>query len=105
MKVKLSYSIEVDEVPNEINRLLEKARGMLSDIQGDLSQSKYMPGAGVKLIEDLDGVRKDMLNLDVELENAINIVLGYSQIILEQHTQAHTPQAPPTAPAGENAGE
>jgi len=105
MKVKLSYSIDIDEVPNEINRLLDKARVLLGDIQDDLNESKYMPGAGLKLVEDLDALRKSMLSLDVELENTINIILGYSQVLLEQQTQARTAQAPAQVPTGEEAGE
>ena len=77
MKVKISYTVELDEVPNQVHKYLYN--------QSDMSLDKLLEGI-LKLIkegniqgalEDIDFFRKDLAKLDLKLDDAQSILDGY----------------------------
>ena len=77
MKVKISYTVELDEVPNQVYKYLFN--------QSDMSLDKTLEGV-LKLIregnvesalEDIDLLRKDLAKLDLKLDDAQSILDGY----------------------------
>lgn len=77
MKVKISYTVELDEVPNQVYKYLYN--------QSDMSLDKLLEGI-LKLVkegniqgalEDIDFFRKDLAKLDLKLDDAQSILDGY----------------------------
>lgn len=77
MKVKISYTVELDEVPNQVHKYLSN--------QSDMSLDKTLEGV-LKLIregnvegalDDIDLFRKDLAKLDLKLDDAQSILDGY----------------------------
>jgi hypothetical protein len=77
LKVKISYTVELDEVPNQVYKYLFN--------QSDMSLDKTLEGV-LKLIregnvesalEDIDLFRKDLAKLDLKLDDAQSILDGY----------------------------
>ena len=77
MKVKISYTVELDEVPHQVFKYLHN--------QNDMSLDKTLEGV-LKLIkegniqgalEDIDFFRKDLAKLDLKLDDAQSILDGY----------------------------
>ena len=77
MKVKISYTVELDEVPNQVYKYLHN--------QSDMSLDKILESI-LKLIkegniqgalEDIDYFRKDLAKLDLKLDDAQSILDGY----------------------------
>jgi phage terminase Nu1 subunit (DNA packaging protein) len=77
LKVKISYTVELDEVPNQVHKYLYS--------QSDMSLDKLLEGI-LKLIkegniqgalEDIDFFRKDLAKLDLKLDDAQSILDGY----------------------------
>ena len=77
MKVKISYTVELDEVPNQVYKHLRN--------QSDMSLDKVLEGI-LQLIregniegalQDIDFFRRDLAKLDLKLDDAQSILDGY----------------------------
>ena len=87
MKVKISYTVELDEVPNQVYKHLRN--------QSDVSLDKLLEGI-LKLIqegniqgalEDIDFFRKDLAKLDLKLNDTQSILDGYMRARYSSSTE------------------
>ena len=96
-RVKIQYSIDLDELPAELNTLLGKAehklQGCHQDIQ-DLIKSynpdTLMTMATTKEISDL---REGLMAIDLTLGDIMHIIFSYVDYELKSHEQGM--EAPP----------
>lgn len=77
MKVKISYTVELDEVPNQVSKhLSDKFPLSLDEVYKgiiDLIREGNIHGA----LEDIDLFRRDLAKLDLKLDDAQSILDGY----------------------------
>ena len=77
MKVKISYTVELDEVPNQVYKhLLDKFPLSFDEVHKgilDLIREGNIQGA----LEDIDLFRRDLAKLDLKLDDAQSILDGY----------------------------
>ena len=87
MKVKISYTVELDEVPNQVYKHLRN--------QSDMSLDKVLEGI-LQLIregniegalQDIDFFRRDLAKLDVKLDDAQSILDGYMRARYSSSTE------------------
>ncbi len=79
MRVNISYSIELEDVPSEVSRILEECEISLRGIHGNLNRAIGQDPLGV--IEELDKVRISLAKLDLKLGDSMQILSGYVQTI------------------------
>ena len=79
MRVKIQYSVDLEDVPNQVERLLpnsweiEEIKGLIEDIEPGAS-----PTAAMKTI---DYIRKELFSLDNRLEDCYSILQGYVGVL------------------------
>lgn len=104
MRVKLSYTVEVEEVLKEVSKLLslqaDELRSVMNDhngLQVDLGDK----GANVSAILDrFEDLRASLLSIDTRAAELSEILQGYAEYQLSQHRGSD-----PAAEAQETAEE
>lgn len=82
MKVKLSYTVDLDDVPNEVSTLLNLKTNLQYDKLMDgvyeaLNQKNYFSA-----IENIDSVRKKLSSIDIVLGDCQSILTGYTKALV-----------------------
>ena len=91
MRVKIQYSVELEEVPSQVDRLLpegwefDEVGRQLEDIDSAVS-----PVATMDVIES---IRKDLVALDARLNDCYSILQGYIAVMANPPSEA--PPGPP----------
>jgi hypothetical protein len=82
MRVNISYSIELEDVPEEVCKLLASERKEQEKILIEYTNitSAVQSGELVVAIQKLDAVRKTMGKLDARLQDMISILNGFVQV-------------------------
>ena len=79
MRVKIQYSVDLEDVPDQVERLLpssweiEEIKGLIEDIEPGAS-----PTAAMKSI---DYIRKQLFSLDTRLDDCYSILKGYVGVL------------------------
>jgi hypothetical protein len=81
MRVRISYSVDLDDVPNECARMLEDSIQHLSDTQEEMERLVDIlvddRGIGWQVNERLDKCRQKLAQLDTVLADNRMILEGY----------------------------
>jgi len=82
MRVNISYSIELEDVPEEVCKLLASERKEQEKVLIEYTNIASMVNAGdlISAIQRVDEVRKTMGKLDARLQDVVNIVSGFVQV-------------------------
>jgi hypothetical protein len=102
VRVNISYSIELEDVPKEVDRILEECEGKLRDIHGILNQA--IGQSPLQVIADLDKLRIKLAKLDLELGDSMHIMSGYVRAMASKPEMEHG-QQPPANPHEEVAND
>ena len=98
MKVKISYNLELDNVPHHASHIMKDLESSLIRAAEDLGEiSKKISERGLtisKIVEEISSVRVSMADVDSLLEDLTNILIGYEQTLI-------APQPTPQNQAGE----
>lgn len=96
MRVRLSYSVETEEIIEEVKRLLNTAEnklykqiGILKRSHDDLSDEDLL-----RVIKQIDLTRQELSKYDQTLEDCFAILQGYSRYIKEQQQGVSNEQQP-----------
>jgi len=92
MKVKISHSVELDEVPDSVVDLLKEASLSTYDIATGLEEVVAKASENkeyLKILEELDKVRKDLFEIDKALEECYEIARGYQKARIQQYVLEH----------------
>lgn len=81
MKVKISYTIDIEKVPTRVKEILSKLE--VDSIALDGIFEKLEGGNIPAAIEEIDNVRQQMGNLDVSLVDCTGILEGYQAAQIE----------------------
>ena len=76
-RLTMQYTVDIDEVENEVARLLSKANITLKEISeefGRLSRGSIM---SYGKIEKIDILRRQLASIDHNLNDSSNIIQGY----------------------------
>tara|TARA_R110000751_G_scaffold306314_1_gene424396 strand:- start:41 stop:385 length:345 start_codon:yes stop_codon:yes gene_type:complete len=77
LRVNITYSLELEDVPGEVNRILEECEQIFRSIHGQLDQT--IGRDPLTIITELDETRKSLADLDMKLGDSMNILSGYLQ--------------------------
>ena len=89
MKVGISYAVELDEIPEEVENLIRDVQwdsfGILENIIKDINAGDFST-----VLSDINNLRKHVYRLDTRLEDCHTILGGYLTVRaqLAQRAQA-----------------
>ena len=82
MRVKLQYSVELDEVPKEARRLVSRANGEIRDAGDHMDDIFVFIDSGTdyeNILDSIEQARKKLTEADFRLGDAEAILHGYMQ--------------------------
>ena len=102
MKVRISYGVELDEVPSKVADMVNHAAAELEQMAADLRSSAGMLGVDNSMMQNgavqmMHHVRVSISDADSVLNDAQCIMTGYIDALEEQHNPP-VPE-PPASPA------
>ena len=83
MSTKIMISVNYEDIPSEVNTILERPITNLHFVLKALEASKKVEDPKEKL-EILDGLRKKLVIVDLNIEDAYQILLSYTKNELEK---------------------
>ena len=92
MRVKLQYSVELDEVPEETRRLFSRANGEIRDAGDHMDDIFAFIESGTdyeNMLDSIDQARKNLAEADFRLGDAEAILQGYMQAKYGQPQEQH----------------
>ena len=108
MKVRISYGVELEDVPSMVADMVNQAAAELEQLADSLKNSAGMMSVDNSMMQNgaiqmLHHVRVSVSDVDATLNDAQSILTGYVEAMEEQHNPpAPEPQvapAPPVPPA------
>ena len=91
MKVKMVYSVDLEQVPAEISLLLRKTKEKMQQTSVVVSEMNFEPDAGIKLLTEIETSRQTLYDIDTALEEIYNLVYDHEQIMLAQRQAPNYP--------------
>lgn len=85
MRVNITYSVDLDDVPSEVNRILEECEQLFRAAHGTLDQ--IIGRDPLSIITELDTVRKNLAAIDLKLDDSMSILGGYVQAMAAKPEQ------------------
>tara|TARA_R110002110_G_scaffold345621_2_gene555904 strand:- start:1121 stop:1525 length:405 start_codon:yes stop_codon:yes gene_type:complete len=102
MRVNISYSVELDDVPKKLAAFLEEAQDQITEAEDLLNNAIGSLGA-MNYTTALDGIksyREAMGTIDFRLEDVMHILSGYTKTLTElAHPTETGTEAKPSAGA------
>ena len=104
MKVRISYGVELEEVPSMVADMVNQAAAELEQLADSLKSSAGMMSVDNSMMQNgaiqmLHHVRVSVSDVDATLNDAQSIMTGYVDAMEEQHNpSAPEPQVAPAAP-------
>ena len=74
-RVNIQYSIDLDELPNEVDRIYSTAKSLFNELKIPEKNGKDLLTSEV--LKDIDATRKSLANLDHILNDVSGIVGAY----------------------------
>jgi len=88
-RVNIQYSIDVEDLPSEVERLLQTAYGSLASLE-DLCVHDP-PALSLGTVDRIDHLRRRLADIDYMLNDISTIVNGYIAYKAQEGLQAPTP--------------
>lgn len=105
MRVKLSYTVEEEDVLKEAAKIINlsaedmgQCLGLFNEVQAELKGKEDSPPNTIKALEMIDEFRKALLAVDTRLSEVIEIVEGY-----DDYRRGKVAKVPEGAPIESNA--
>jgi|10_taG_2_1085330.scaffolds.fasta_scaffold62217_3 uncharacterized protein YjbJ (UPF0337 family) len=82
MKVKVSYTVDMKEVPEEVRLILSKAESKVGKVRRAITkltdvESSILEGEVQQAISDIEALREDLFSADILLSDSESILRGY----------------------------
>ena len=84
MKVKVTYTVDLKDVPSETGRLLTKVSSMLRDLAEGVENIETGVDSELAALQKFDPIRKDLFTVDNLLADVEGILRGYVHTINNQ---------------------
>lgn len=83
MKAKISYTVNLEEIPDEVSGLIQKVQFQVDKlVSGRIGQIYPVGSENIAgTLETIDNVRMSMAEIDLRLEDCYSILLGYHQVM------------------------
>ena len=99
-RVSVTYSVELNQVPVKVGELIEEAGAKLLKLSDRIDKASTSLKAGHSALheelERVDGIRRSLSEIDINLLDSAEILHGYQQTLLQLREQALAPSPPAT---------
>jgi len=83
MKVKISYSMDLEDIPREVNKLLVPRLAKLEDMLKDSRFNVTKDTVDLSIL-NLQYLRDVLLEVDTRVAECYSILQGYKEALIEQ---------------------
>ena len=97
MRVKISYGVDIEQVPGEVQKLFDDVNilldklGKQQDTVDDLLETKELEAC----VTIMDKMRRTMADMDNRVADLVSILQGYNEYIRQLGEQDDTPERGP----------
>jgi hypothetical protein len=82
MKVKIAYTVNLEEVPDKTDPLIETSREKIKEIEKRLGSFKDTRALSIeKALKEVEEIRKVMMDVDLALSDCDSMLAGYLQAL------------------------
>ena len=102
MRVKLAYTVELEEVPEKVKEFLEASVHGLATASSDLMDVTVVEHVDVTL-DKIDNIRQRLALVDSRLEDCYHALAGYNHAKMQEHLpppEQHQHQTPAVSDDG-----
>ena len=86
MKVRISYTVDFEEIPSKVDDLLDDAHLLILKIK-DQPVNQVKDTNLMEVLEQIEQKRKMLLDVDTKMSDAYNVLVGYMQALVEKKAQ------------------
>ena len=94
-RVSVTYSVELNQVPVKVGELIEEAGAKLLKLSDRIDKASTSLKAGHSALhedlERIDGIRRSLSEIDINLLDSAEILHGYQQTLLQLREQVLAP--------------
>jgi len=86
MRVNITYSIEMDEIPGKVSSFLQGASSNGADIVHEIDDLVSCMGGNFSIenvLEQIDKVRRELANIDHTMLDCTEILHGYQKALVQ----------------------
>ena len=91
-RVNIQYSLDLEELPSEVQRLVVKAQKDIAALYEATKNGWQTEWLSLGMVEEIDNIRRAMAHIDYTLEDVSKIINGY----VHYKTQS-APVSPPAS--------
>jgi len=91
-RISIQFSVDVDELPREVGRLLEDAFNEYQLLQPECHRDLDMTVLSYEMVEKIERIRLTLTTIDHRLNDASNIISGYLGYKAQQEAPAPLPE-------------
>ena len=91
-RISIQFSVDVDELPREVGRLLEDAFNEYQLLQPECHRDLDMTVLSYDMVEKIDRIRLTLAAVDHRLNDASNIISGYLGYKAQQEASTPLPE-------------
>jgi len=106
-RVSVTYSVELDQIPKKVGELIDEAGAKLLKLSDRIDRASTSLKAGHFAIheelERIDGIRRSLSEIDINLLDSAEILHGYQRTLVqlrEQNTAPNPSVAEEVSPEG-----
>tara|TARA_Y100000593_G_scaffold92801_1_gene185596 strand:- start:2029 stop:2340 length:312 start_codon:yes stop_codon:yes gene_type:complete len=94
MKVKIAYTVDLDEVPKKVKDIVKEAETLLSSKKSIFQKfNSFLDDDNTqKGIETLESLRSDLIEADYKLMDCRELLVDYQQAISQINTEKYKEQ-------------
>jgi hypothetical protein len=92
MRVNITYSVDLESVPTEVDKLMLDVQAALNEVQ-DLFDNTNS-SSPLEAISDINNIREMLVSLDSRLGDCANILSGYMDVKTKIATGQDNPPTP-----------
>tara|TARA_R110002074_G_scaffold310678_1_gene481515 strand:- start:184 stop:573 length:390 start_codon:yes stop_codon:yes gene_type:complete len=100
MRVNISFSVDLDEVPKRVAQFVEEAGASLQEVGDSIEDILSRIGSEdyIKSVEEVAKLRDLLASVDFKLEDCMNILDGYTKALVEmpKRERESRQSSPPT---------
>jgi hypothetical protein len=83
MRVKISKTVDLVQVPDEFDSLLDSVSSLMYNLQNNIESTipQYSVETHEECVKQIMNIREKLVLLDANLEDAIGMIDGYKKIV------------------------
>jgi len=87
-RINIQYSVDIDDLAEEVNRLMDEAHDRYSSLQNDFKANGDNTVLSYEMANKVDKIRVQLAATDHRLSDVINIISGYLHYKAQQNNMA-----------------